>query len=280
MKSMPCRYLMQSDNDMKILTIHDVRKEYFDLHLGDYRLTFDDGLFSQYYYFQFFKHHPEKLTYFITTSMIEPGVARPTFNGRYLPYIKSKKYMYRTFAEGRFDHFMNVEELQALSRHKNVDVGAHSHFHDVILTRSLPHKRKVPSPWKLERIRAAKESCLEELSIRSKLAFKGVEVNGGKLIPRSQSAWEDFIKYDTELCLRWFEQNLNIQPRIYAFPFNEYSSKFVNILKSFGFEHFFAARSNMFCNRTIALRACSERTEFKYVSPESAHADPIIDANF
>ena len=242
MKSMPCGYPMQADSDMKILTIHDVRKEYFDLDLRSYRLTFDDGLFSQYYYFQLFKNHPEKLTYFIATSMIKPGAARPVFNGQYLPYIKSKKYMYQTFAEGRFDHFMNVEELQALSRHKNVDIGAHSHLHDVILTRSLPHKRKALSPWKLERIQAAAAISPEEFSIRSKLAFKGVEVSGEKLIPRSQSAWEDFIKYDTERCLNWFEKNLQIQPRIYGFPFNEYSDTFVRILKSFGFREFYAAR--------------------------------------
>jgi hypothetical protein len=112
----------------------------------------------------------------------------------------------------------------------------------VILTRSLPHKHKALSPWKLEHIQAAKEISLDELSIRSKLAFKGVEVSGGKLIPRSQSAWEDYIKYDTELCLNWFEQNLRIQPRIYGFPFNEYSDTTVRILKSFGFQKFFAAR--------------------------------------
>ena len=228
---------MPVDRNMKILTIHDVRKEYFDLNLGAYRLTFDDGLFSQYYYFHFFEDHPEKLTYFIATSLIKPGAVRPVFNGQYLPYFKSKKYMHRTFVEGRFDHFMNVEELKALSRRKNVAIGAHSHFHDVILTRSLPHKRKALSPWKLERIQAAKKISLEELSIRSKLAFKGVEVHGGKLIARSQSAWEDFIKYDTEQCLSWFERNLQIQPRIYGFPFTT-----VRILESFGFRAFYAAR--------------------------------------
>jgi len=232
---------------MKILTIHDVHKAYFDLNLDAYQLTFDDGLFSQYYYFQLFKDHPEKLTYFITTSLIKPGRVRPVFSGQHLPYRKSKKYMYRTFVEGRFDHFMNVAELQALSRHKNVEIGAHSHFHDVILTRTHPHKRKALSPWKIERIPAAKDLSLEEFSIRSKLAFKGVEIDDGKLIPRSRTAWEDFIKYDTELCLRWFEQNLNMQPSMYAFPFNEYCSKLVNILKSFGFEQFLAARPK---NRT------------------------------
>jgi hypothetical protein len=222
--------------------MHDIRKEYFDLNLNAYQLSFDDGLFSQFYYFQFFENHPEKLTYFITTSMIRPGAARPGFSGRYLPYLKSKKYMLRTFAEGRFDHFMNIEELQEISRHKNVAIGAHSHFHDVILTRTLPHKRKALSPWKLNRIPEAKELSPEAFSVRSKLAFKGVEVHDGQMIPRSESAWEDYIKYDTEACLRWFEHNLRMQPRIYGFPFNEYSTKLVMILKSFGFEQFFAAR--------------------------------------
>ena len=227
---------------MKILTIHDIRKEYFDLNLDQYQLTFDDGLYSQFYYFPLFKDHPEKLTYFITTTFINPGKIRPMFAGRDLTYIKSKKYMHRTFAEGRFEHFMNVEELQEICKHQNVQIGAHSHFHDVILTRTHPRKRKPLSPWKIERLQAIKEISFEEFSIRSRLAFKGQEVDGGKLIPRSETAWEDFIKYDTELCLKWFEQNLNIQPQIYAFPFNEYSGKFVTILKSFGFKQFFAAR--------------------------------------
>lgn len=239
---MPCGYPRRIDRDMKILTIHDIRKEYLDLDLGAFRLTFDDGLFSQFYYFQFFRNHPETLTYFIATDLIKPGVIRPAFNGQYLPYLKSKKYMYRTFTEGRFDHFMNVEELQALSRHENVDIGVHSHFHDVILTRTLPHKKKAISPWKRERIQAAKEIALKEVSIRSKLAFKGVEVSAGKLIARRQNAWEDFIKYDTEQSLKWFERYLKIQPKVYAFPFNEYSDTFVRILKSFGFEQFYAAR--------------------------------------
>jgi hypothetical protein len=227
---------------MKILTIHDIRKAYFDLNLDAYQLTFDDGLFSQFYYFQFFKDHPERLTYFITTSLIKPGSVRPVFTGQYLPYIKSKKYMYRTFTEGRFDHFMNVEELHEISRHPNVEIGAHSHFHDVILTRTHPHKRKALSPWKRERIQTVEEIPLEEFSIRSKLAFKGLEVDGTRLIPRSETAWEDFIKYDTDLCLQWFERNLKIQPKIYGFPFNEYSDKLILILKSFGFQQFFAAR--------------------------------------
>ena len=123
--------------------IHDIRKEYFDLNLDQYQLTFDDGLFSQYYYFPLLKSHPGKLTYFITTSFIKPGKARSMFTGEYISYLKSKKYGYRTFVEGKFDHFMTIEEVQAILNRTKVQIGVHSHFHDVILTSSHPRKKNL-----------------------------------------------------------------------------------------------------------------------------------------
>jgi hypothetical protein len=228
---------------METLMIHDIRKEYFDLNLNPYRLTFDDGLFSQYYYFPLLKSHPGELTYFITTSFIKPGTARDMYAGEYLPYIKSKKYMYRTFIEGKFDHFMTVEELQSISSQTNVKIGVHSHFHDVILTRTHPRKRKSHSKWKLKRFQHLPDMSGEALSIRSKLAFQGFNQRDGLLVRRSETEWEDYIKYDTELCMRWVADNLGFAPELYCFPFNEYNEKLVSILKSFGVKKFFAARS-------------------------------------
>ena len=46
------------------LMIHDIRKEYFDLDLDQYRLTFDDGLFSQYYYFPLLNKPPPGINLF------------------------------------------------------------------------------------------------------------------------------------------------------------------------------------------------------------------------
>jgi hypothetical protein len=37
--------------------------------------------------------------------------------------------------------------------------------------------------------------------------------------------------------------NLGFTPELYCFSFNEYNEKIVSILKSFGFNQFFAARS-------------------------------------
>lgn len=228
---------------MNYLMIHDIRKEYFDLNLNQYRLTFDDGLYSQYYYFPLFKNHTEKLSYFITTSFIRPGEVRRMYAGDKISYLKTKKYMYRAFIEDKLEHFMTVEEIQIISQHQNVRIGVHSHFHDVIVTRKHPRKKKSLSLWKLERFPKCPEISNHNLSIRSRLAFKGFECRNGALVRRSEVEWEDYIKYDTEQCLKWFEQNLGFTPDHYCFPFNEHNEKLISILKKFGFKKFFAARS-------------------------------------
>jgi hypothetical protein len=228
---------------MQYLMIHDIRPEYFDLDLNRYRLTFDDGLFSQYYYYPLYHNHPEMLTFFITTSFIQPGPARNMFSGEYIPYLKPKKYMYRIFIEQRFDHVMTIEEIQELAAKPNVQIGVHSHLHDVILTRSHARKRKPLSKWKLERFQNSSEIRRQNLSVRSKIAFQGFHFQDGLLNRRSISEWEEYIKYDTEQCLKWVADNLGFIPELYCFPFNEHNEKLIALLKSFGLNKFFAARS-------------------------------------
>ncbi|CAB1075699.1 hypothetical protein D1AOALGA4SA_3512 [Olavius algarvensis Delta 1 endosymbiont] len=237
---------------MQYLMIHDIRQEYFALDLDRYRLTFDDGLFSQYYYYPLFKDHPGKLTYFIATSFIRPGAVRSMFAGDYIPYLKSKKYMYRTFIEQRFEHFMTTEEIQELSAKGNVQIGVYSHLHDVIPSRSHSRKRKPLSQWKLERFQNSPEIARRDLSIRSKIAFQGFNFQDGSLSRRPGPEWEDYIKHDTEQCLKWMADNLGITTEWYCFPFNEHNEKLITILKSFGLKKFFAARpgkSTQICGR-------------------------------
>jgi hypothetical protein len=227
---------------MKNLTIHCIRKDYFDLPLNKYRLNFDDGLFSQYYYFPLLRGHEHELLYFISSAFIRPGPAREMFEGAYIPYRKSKKYMYRALIEDNYDDFMRIEELQELARAKNVRIGAHSHFHDVILTRTHSQKRKPLSQWKIEHIGYPTNPEAPDFSIRSKLAFQGYSYRDGKLIRRSKSDWLDFIKYDTETAMQWFENHLGFAPDTYCFPFGEHNRMLIDILKTFGLKHFYSAR--------------------------------------
>ena len=228
---------------MQTLMIHDLKREYFALPLRDYRLTFDDGLFSQYYYQPLLADQPGGLTFFVATAFIRPGPARPRFAGRYLEHLKSGVYSRRAFIEGRLDDFMTVDEVGVLAGQPGVRIGAHSHFHDVVLTDVHPRKPKPPSPWKTERFRQVPEALRRGLSIRSRLAFQGFDTGDGGLSPRSEARWREYIREDTELCLEWFRRHLGRVPESYCFPFNEYSPPLLDILRSYGFREFFASRA-------------------------------------
>jgi hypothetical protein len=224
------------------LMIHNIQKEFFDLDLSGFQLTFDDGLYSQYYYSPLFQPNDCHRIYFIITGLIQMGKARKTFDGQYLPYLKSSKYMHEAFIKRNFDQFMRLEELEDIANQKEVTIGAHSHFHDIILTE---HRIKKPlSQWKLALLPCALRnndgSCTNR---RSKLAYPGYLCSGGKLVKRSKTKWLDYIKYDTETCLEWFEKHLRFQPSIYCFPFNEYTPVMVEILKSYGFSYFYNGSS-------------------------------------
>jgi hypothetical protein len=227
---------------MDKLMVHDIRKEFFNLDLANYQLTFDDGLYSQYYYFSLFEPNRTPRIFFIITGLIQQGKARKVFDGQYLPHIKSRKYMHEAFVEKKFDQFMRLEELEIIADQKEVILGAHSHFHDIILTEHR-FKKKL-SQWKFERLPCPlqnKEGF--PFNRRSRLAYQGFSYSGGNLVKRSETEWLDYIKYDTESCLGWFEKYLGFQPSIYCFPFNEYTPVFVEILRSYGFKHFYNGKS-------------------------------------
>ena len=227
---------------MDKLMIHNIKEEFFRLDLTKYQLTFDDGLYSQYYYSPLFKNSKHPNLFFITTGFIRDGKARKVFDGKFLPYVKSRNYMYEVFIKNRFDQFMKVDELQRLAHKKNVAIGAHSHFHDIIMT---THPLKKPlSPWKIEHLPCLFESKLRfSINRRSKLAYPGYFLSDTKLMKRSTAQWLDYVKRDTESCLLWFEKYLGFLPTSYSFPFNEYTSALVEILKGYGFKDFYNGKS-------------------------------------
>jgi len=222
---------------MTTLVIHDIRKEYFELDLAQYTLTFDDGLYSQYYYYPLLKRYNTQIIFFIITSFIKSGQTRKQFGGEYLNHVKPQRYMYDAFINETFSNFMTLTEVQALSACNRVKIGTHSHFHDVIIHDSPP--KKPTSRWKIERCAYHPEEMNPQTSIRSRLAFQGFELQNGRLVQRDEALWMDFIKYDTELSLNWFETNLGFTPDIYSLPFNEYSDRMIAVLEGFGFKEFY-----------------------------------------
>ncbi len=220
--------------------IHDLKPGFFDLPLDRYRLTFDDGLFSHYYYFPRLAPHPHPLQFFITTSLIREAPARTRFEGRPRDPRTTADYSRRAFIEGCREDFMTTEELRYLADQPRVRIGAHSHFHDVTLTPVHPKKPRPVSAWRQERFAHVPEALRRGLSIRSRLAFAGCEFREGRLTARSETEWHDFIRRDTDLCLEWFHRHLGRTPQAYCFPFNEYSAPLLAILRSYGFREFYA----------------------------------------
>jgi hypothetical protein len=53
-----------------ILMIHEIRDWMFDLPLHNYVLTFDDGLYSQYYFLDKFKTIDTEKIFFISTGIL------------------------------------------------------------------------------------------------------------------------------------------------------------------------------------------------------------------
>ena len=104
---------------MKVLEIHEVKEEYlrkeyyssFDL------LTFDDGLYSQFYYRDFFANLGKPLIYFVSS-----GILRTTGS----PSFKSPLQAHNDFFTFKDSSaYMTLEELKLLKG----EVQYHLHFH-------------------------------------------------------------------------------------------------------------------------------------------------------
>ena len=104
-----------------VLMIHEIREEFFNLPLENYILTFDDGLFSQYYYYPRFKEIPTQKIYFISSGIICNGQQSMEFPPCHIAHEKA-------FA-GNFEDYMTLDQIKELMKDPLVTIGAHSHAH-------------------------------------------------------------------------------------------------------------------------------------------------------
>lgn len=104
-----------------VLMIHEIREEMFKLPLENYILTFDDGLYSHYYYYpKFAKIQTEKI-YFISSGIVSNCPQS-------LAFPDSKTAHEKAFA-GNFEDYMNVWQIKELMKDPLVTIGGHGHSH-------------------------------------------------------------------------------------------------------------------------------------------------------
>jgi len=113
----------------KVLMIHDVNEDILKLPLSQYILTFDDGLYSQFYYWPIIREINTEKIFFITCSYLSDyTIERPTFSGEY--------HRFMNCIDARIDFEKNNEKSQYMSScelytiySEGGIIGGHSYYH-------------------------------------------------------------------------------------------------------------------------------------------------------
>lgn len=114
------------------LMIHEFREPMLQLPLGDYRLTFDDGLYSQYYYYNQISKSNTDMIFFISTDIVCTGAQSTEFPDCVTAHQKA--------FDGNREDYMSLEQIKFLHNQPNVRIGGHSHYHENIEHLSLYEK--------------------------------------------------------------------------------------------------------------------------------------------
>jgi len=104
-----------------VLMIHEMYDEILTLPLENYILTFDDGLYSQYYYYNKIKHINTEKIFFISSGIICNGYQSNIFPSCEIAHKKA-------FA-GNFEDYITIDQIKELMKDPLVTIGGHSHSH-------------------------------------------------------------------------------------------------------------------------------------------------------
>jgi peptidoglycan/xylan/chitin deacetylase (PgdA/CDA1 family) len=112
-----------------VLMIHEIKPEIFNLNLEDYILTFDDGLYSQFYYRKEFQAIPTQKIYFISSGIVS--------NGQQSKQFPSCVDAHEKAFNGNYEDYMTIDQILELNSDPSSYIGAHSHTHTDIRNYSL-----------------------------------------------------------------------------------------------------------------------------------------------
>jgi hypothetical protein len=113
----------------KILMIHDVNEDILKLPLDQYILTFDDGLYSQFYYWPLIREIDTEKIFFITCSYVSDySMERPVFNGKYYRFMDCINARQDFEKSGDRSQYMSLCEIYKIYSEGGI-IGGHSYFH-------------------------------------------------------------------------------------------------------------------------------------------------------
>ena len=110
------------------LLIHEITEDILQLDLSKYILTFDDGLYSQYFYWNLLKDIPTTKIFFISSGAIRlEETLRPQFAGNHVKFPTHTDALASWF-KGDREPYMTLGELKKM-RDEGAIIGAHGHMH-------------------------------------------------------------------------------------------------------------------------------------------------------
>ena len=101
--------------------IHEVNESLFSLPLEDYILTFDDGLYSQYFFWPEIQKINTQKIFFISSGCVSEGQQSKKF-------LTCEDAHKKAFA-GNFEDYMSVEQIKELDSDPQTSIGCHGHYH-------------------------------------------------------------------------------------------------------------------------------------------------------
>ena len=107
--------------------VHEMREEFFDFPLEDYILTFDDGLYSQYYFFKDIKKINTDKIFFISTEIVADEDVQQSMD-----FPTCSEAHDEFFNTGEADHYMKWSQIEIIHNTSNCIIGGHSHSHQRI----------------------------------------------------------------------------------------------------------------------------------------------------
>lgn len=114
----------------KILEIHEIRPEFLDLDLSGFDIfTFDDGLYTQYQYHEYFAGFGKQMIFFISTDIICPDLK--TQNTELISCYNAHELYFKNQDKS---HYMTIDQIKELSKHYTI--GGHTHTHPNLKTLS------------------------------------------------------------------------------------------------------------------------------------------------
>lgn len=102
--------------------LHEICEDTLNLTLDQYTLTFDDGLYSQYYYFDHFQAIPTEKIYFISSNTI-------CLDNKQSLCFPSCREAHKKASVGNMEDYMSVDQIKLMMEDPLVTIGGHSHSH-------------------------------------------------------------------------------------------------------------------------------------------------------